>query len=197
MFFVRADSPLKSGADLIAYARVNPGKLSYGSSGNGSSTHLTAELLKINARLFITHIPYRGASAVLTDVIGGQIDVGVATLPSIMPLLTSGRVRALALSSKARSPALPGAPTVAESGVPGYEADNWYGIFAPGGTPPAVVKQLYDALKAAAATPAFRQRASTEGLIVTLDTPEATAAFVRAEEDKWRRVVKDQSITAD
>ena len=197
VFFVRADSPLKSGADLIAYARVNPGKLSYGSSGNGSSTHLTAELLKINARLFITHIPYRGASAVLTDVIGGQIDVGVATLPSIMPLLTSGRVRALALSSKARSPALPGAPTVAESGVPGYEADNWYGIFAPGGTPPAVVKQLYDALKAAAATPAFRQRASTEGLIVTLDTPEATAAFVRAEEDKWRRVVKDQSITAD
>lgn len=197
VFFVRADSPLKSGADFIALARAKPGKLSYGSSGNGSSTHLTAELLKISAKIFITHIPYRGASAVVTDTMGGQIDVGVATLPSIMTMLQSGKVRALAVSSKARSPALPNVPTVAESGVPGYEADNWYGIFAPGGTPPAVVKQLYDALKLASGTPVFRQRASAEGLIVTMDSPDATTTFVRAEEAKWRRVVKEQSITAD
>lgn len=197
VFFVRADSPLKSGADLIAQARARPGKLSYGSSGNGSSTHLTAELLKINAKIFITHIPYRGASAVVNDTLGGQIDVGVATLPSIMAMLQSGKARALAVSSKARSPALPQVPTVAESGVPGYEADNWYGIFAPGGTSPAVVKQLYDALKAASGTQAFRQRAISEGLIVTMDAPEATTAFVRAEETKWSRVVKEQSITTE
>jgi tripartite-type tricarboxylate transporter receptor subunit TctC len=197
VFFVRADSPLKSGADFIAQARANPGKLSYGSSGNGSSTHLTAELLKISAKVFMIHIPYRGASAVVTDALGGQIDVGVATLPSIMPMIISGRVRALAVSGKTRSPALSNVPTVAESGVPGFEADNWYGIFAPGGTPPAIVKPLYDAIKAAAGTPAFRQRASSEGLVVTLDTPEATTALVRAEEAKWRRVVKEQSITAE
>ena len=197
VFFVRADSPLKSGADLLTQARARPGKLSYGSSGNGSSTHLTAELLKISARIFVTHIPYRGASAVVTDVLGGQIDVGVATLPSIMPMLNSGRVRALAVSSKARSPALPQVPTVAEAGVPGYEADNWYGIFAPGGTPPDTVRQLHDALKAAAGTPAFRQRATSEGLVVTLELPDATTAFVRAEEAKWRRVVKEQAIAAD
>lgn len=197
VFFVRTDSPLKSGADLLTQARAHPGKLSYGSSGNGSSTHLTAEFLKISAKVYITHIPYRGASAVLTDVLGGQIDLGVATLPSIMSMINSGRVRALAVSSKARSPALPQVPTVAESGVPGFEADNWYGIFAPGGTPPAIVKQLHDAVKAASGTPAFRQRASSEGLIVTLESPEATSAFVRAEELKWRRVVKEQSIAAD
>jgi tripartite-type tricarboxylate transporter receptor subunit TctC len=197
VFFVRAASPLKSGADLIAQARAKPGTLSYGSSGIGSSTHLTAELMKNSAKLFITHIPYRGASGVVNDVLGGQIDFGVATLPSIMPMISNGRVRALAVSGKTRSPALPNVPTVAESGVPGFEADNWYGILAPGGTPPAIVKQWHDAIKVAAGTPAFRQRASSEGLVVTLDSPEATTALVRAEEAKWRRVVKEQSITAE
>lgn len=197
VFFVRADSPLKSGSDLLVQARATPGRLSYGSSGNGSSTHLTAELLKISARVYITHIPYRGASAVLNDVLGGQIDMGVATLPSIMNMITAGKVRALAVSSKSRSPALPDVPTVAESGVPGYEADNWYGIFAPGGTPSAIVRQLYEATKAAAGTAAFRQRAASEGLIVTLEAPEATTDFVRTEEAKWRRVVKEQSIAAN
>lgn len=197
VLFVRADSPLKSGADLLAQARAKPGRLTYGSSGTGSSTHLSTELLKVMAKVFITHIPYRGGSAVLTDVIGGQIDVGVATLPSVMTMLNSGRIRALTVSGKTRSPALPNVPTVAESGVPGYDADNWYPILAPGGTPPAIVKQLHDAITAAAATPTFRQRAASEGLEVTLEAPQAAAAFILAEEAKWRKVVKDQSISAD
>ena len=195
VLFVRTDSPLKSGVDLLRQARANPGKLSYGSSGNGSSTHLSTELLKIMAKVFITHIPYRGGSAVLTDVIGGQIDVGVATLPSVMAMITSGRVRALTVSGKARSPALPDVPTVEECGVPGYDADNWYPILAPGGTPMAIVAQLHDAIKSASATPAFRQRATSEGLILTLEAPQAATAFIRSEEAKWRRVVKEQSIT--
>ena len=194
VLFVRADSPLKSGADLLAQARARPGRLTYGSSGSGSSTHLSTELLKVMAKVFITHIPYRGGSAVLTDVIGGQIDVGVATLPSVMTMLNSGRIRALTVSGKSRSPALPNVPTVAESGVPGYDADNWYPILAPGGTPPAIVKQLHEAIKVAAATPSFRQRATSEGLDVTLEAPQAAAAFILAEEAKWRRVVKEQSI---
>lgn len=197
VLFVRADSPLKSGADLLAQARARPGRLSYGSSGSGSSTHLSTELLKVMAKVFITHIPYRGGSAVLTDVIGGQIDVGVATLPSVMTMLASGRIRALTVSSKARSPALPNVPTVAESGVPGYEADNWYPVLAPGGTPQAIVRQLHEAITAATATPTFRQRAAAEGLAVTLETPQAATAFIRAEEAKWQRVVKEQAITAD
>jgi tripartite-type tricarboxylate transporter receptor subunit TctC len=166
VFFVRKDSPLKSAADFLAQARARPGKLTYGSSGNGSSTHLSAELLKITGKVFITHIPYRGASAVVTDAMGGQIDVGVATLPSVMPMITSGRVRALAVTGKARSPALPDVPTFAEAGVPGYESDNWYGIFAPGATPPALVRQIHDAVKAAANTPSFKAPAESEGLDV-------------------------------
>ena len=171
--------------------------MTYGSSGNGSSTHLSAELLKISAKVFVTHIPYRGASAVVTDALGGQIDVGVATLPSVLPMINSGKVRALAVSGRTRSPVLPNVPTVAEAGVPGYEADNWYGIFAAGGTAPAIVKQLYDAIQKSAAMPAFRQRAAAEGLVVSLEAPQAASAFVRAEEAKWRRVVKEQSISAD
>lgn len=197
VLIVRADSPLKSGADLLAQARAKPGQLTYGSSGNGSSTHLSTELLKVMAKVFITHIPYRGASAVLNDVIGGQIDMGAATLPSVMTMVNSGRVRALAVSGKTRSPALPNVPTVAELGVPGYEADNWFPILAPGGTPPAIVRQLHAAIQSAAATPAFRQRAASEGLAITLEAPEAAAAFILAEEAKWRRVVKDQAIRAD
>jgi tripartite-type tricarboxylate transporter receptor subunit TctC len=197
VFFVRQDSPLTSAADFLAQARARPGKLTYGSSGNGSSTHLSAELLKIVARIYITHIPYRGASAVVTDALGGQIDIGVATLPSVMPMLSSGRVRALAVTGKTRSPALPGVPTFAEAGVLGYESDNWYGVFAPGGTSPVLVKQIHDAVKAAAVTPEFRQRAASEGLEVSLETPDTAARFVRAEEAKWRRVVKEQSIAAD
>ncbi len=197
VFFVRADSPIKSAADFLARARAQPGRMTYGSSGNGSSTHLSAELLKISAKVFVTHIPYRGASAVVTDALGGQIDVGVATLPSVLPMISSGKVRALAVSGRTRSPVLPNVPTVAEAGVPGYEADNWYGIFAAGGTAPAIVKQLYDAIQKSAAMPAFRQRAAAEGLVVSLEAPQATSAFVRAEEAKWRRVVKEQSISAD
>ncbi len=197
VFFVRQDSPLSSAADFIAQARAKPGKLSYGSSGNGSSTHLSAELLKVSAKIFLTHIPYRGASAVVTDVMGGQVDVGVATLPSVLPMIQGGRVRALAVTGGQRGSALPVVPPFAESGVPGYVSDNWYPVIAPAGTPPAIVQRLHDALKSAAATPTFKQRAAAEGLVVTMESPEAATRFITGEEAKWRRVVKEQAITAE
>lgn len=197
VFFVRTDSPVSSAADFLARARARPGMLTYGSSGNGSSTHLTGELLKVMAKIFVTHIPYRGASAIVNDVIGGQIDVGVSTLPSIMGMIVSGRVRALAVSSPARAMALPDVPTLNEVGVPGFSADNWYPILAPGATPPAIVAQLYEATRLAAETPNFRQRAAAEGLTVTLLPPAAANRFIRDEELKWQRVVREQSIKSD
>ena len=194
---VRADSPLRTAADFIAQARARPGRLSYGSAGNGTSTHLAAELLKVSAKVYVTHIPYRGASPMFTDLLGGQIDVGFATLPSVAAFLSSGKLRALAVTSPRRSPLLPEVPTFDESGLKGYEADVWYAVFAPAGTPPAVVRQLHDAFKRAADADGFRKRATTEGLLVTLDSPEETTRIVRAEEAKWRRVVKEQAITSE
>jgi tripartite-type tricarboxylate transporter receptor subunit TctC len=194
---VRAESPLRSGADFVAQARAKPGRMTYGSAGNGTSTHLAAELLKVSARVYVTHVPYRGASPMLTDLLGGQIDVGFATLPSVAAFLSSGKLRALAVTSPKRSPLLPEVPTLGESGVKGYEADVWYAVFAPAGTPPAVIRQLHGAFKRAAEVEAFRKRATGEGLVVTLDGPEETALIVRAEEAKWRRVVKEQSIKAE
>lgn len=194
---VRADSPLQSAADFLAQARARPGKLSYGSAGNGTSTHLAAELLKARARVFVTHVPYRGATPVVTDLLGGQIDVGFGTLPSVAPFIASGKLRPLAVTSGRRSALLPGVPTFAEAGVSDYEADVWFGIFAPSGTPAAVIQRLYAAIQKAAAGGGFTRRAAAEGLTLTLDSPEEAARVVRAEERKWSEVVKEQAIKID
>lgn len=194
---VRADSPLKSGADLLVQARAKPGKLTYGSAGNGTSTHLAAELLKLTAKIQVTHVPYKGASPVVNDLLGGQIDLAFATLPSVAPFIANGKLRALAVTSAARSPLLPDVPTFAESGVPGYQADVWYGVFAPAGTPAAVVDQLHGAFKRASETQEFRKRATSEGMQLTLDAPLETGRVARAEEEKWRKVVKEQGINLD
>jgi tripartite-type tricarboxylate transporter receptor subunit TctC len=194
---VRPDSLLKSASHFLAQARPHPGKVAYGSAGNGTSTHLAAELLKSMAHVYVIHVPYRGASPMVTDLLAGQIDVGFGTLPSVAPFIASGKLRALGVTSGKRSPLLLDVPTFAEAGVAGYQADVWYGIFAAAGTPATVVNQLYGALKRASETEVFRQRARAEGLIVTLDPPEETARIVRAEIAKWRKVVKEQSIKMD
>nr|WP_264181351.1 tripartite tricarboxylate transporter substrate-binding protein [Acidovorax radicis] len=197
MAVVRADSPLKSAGHFLAQARSHPGRVAYGSAGNGTSTHLAAELLKSMAHMYLIHVPYRGASPLVTDLLAGQIDVGFGTLPSVAPFIASGKLRALGVTSGTRSPLLPDVPTLAEVGVAGYQADVWYGIFVAAGTPTTVVNQLYGAFKRASGTDAFRQRAQAEGLVVTLDPPEETARIVRAEVAKWRKVVKEQSIKMD
>lgn len=194
---VRTDSPLASAADFLQQARARPSRLAYGSAGNGTSTHLAAELLKSQARIFVTHVPYRGAAPVMNDLIAGQIDLAFGTLPSVAPMLAGGKVRALAVTGARRSPLLPDVPTFAEAGVPGYEADGWYGIFVAGATPPATQELLHAALRRAAQTESFRRRATAEGLVPTLDTPQDTVRVVRAEEAKWKRVIRDQSITAE
>lgn len=194
---VNVDSPLKSGVDFLSYAKANPGKLSYGSAGNGTSTHLAAELLKSNNRIFVTHIPYRGATPAITDLMGRQVDVVFGTLPSVAPFIASGKLRALAVTSATRSALLPNVPTFAESGAKGYEADVWYGIFVAAGTPISIVQKLNGALKRVTASSEFKKRAQGEGLVLSMETPEEAQAIVRADVIKWRKVIQAQSIKPD
>jgi tripartite-type tricarboxylate transporter receptor subunit TctC len=194
---VRPDSPLASGAAFLAYARSQPGKLTYGSAGNGTSTHLAAEMLKASQRLFVIHVPYRGAAPVITDLLGGQIDLAFGTLPSVAPFVTSGKLRALAVTGGKRSALLPAVPTFAEAGARGYESELWYGVWVPAGTPAPVVQRLYAAVQRVAGGDEFRRRAEAEGLVLTLDGPAQAQAIVQADLVRYRQVVQAQSIKAE
>ena len=183
---VTADSPIKNATDFLNLAKAKPGKYSYGSAGNGTSTHLSAELLKASYGLFVTHVPYRGATPAVTDLMGGQIDVMFGTLPSVAPFIASGKLRALAVTSASRSALLPKVP-----------ASLWSGLNAPAGTPAPIVQQLQAALKRITATPEFKKRAQGEGLVVTMESPEETQVIVKEDVLKWRKVVQAQSIKPD
>jgi len=194
---VRAQSPIRSAKDLLERLRAEPGHLSYASAGNGTTTHLAAELLKNNTGLSMVHVPYRGASPAITDLLAGQIDVMFGTLPSVAPFIKSGKLRALGVTGGRRSPLLPDVPTFAESGAPGYEADVLYGVFATGGTPAAAIERLEAALRTAARSEGFKRRAEAEGLVLTLNGPADALRIQRAEEAKWRRLIKASGITAE
>ncbi|WP_209379360.1 tripartite tricarboxylate transporter substrate binding protein [Pararoseomonas baculiformis] len=193
---VRPDSPYRSVADIIRAAKAEPGKLTYGSSGNGSAVHLAAELFKLMAGVDITHVPYRGAGPAYTDLLGGRLDMVFGTAGGVAAFVKGDRMRALAVTSPQPTPAYEGVPTVAET-LPGYEAEVWYGLFAPGGTPAPVLARLNEALRKVTAAPAYRSRLAGEGLTVAVNTPEEMTRFVRAEEARWRRVVTDGRITSD
>jgi tripartite-type tricarboxylate transporter receptor subunit TctC len=196
---VRPDSPFKSVQDIIAAARAQPGKLSFASQGSGTSAHLAGELFKFLTHTSITHVPYRGAGPALTDLLGGQVDMMFATASAAGPFVQSGRLRALAVTTAQRSPAavLANVPTVAESGVPDYVADSWYGLFAPAGTPAPVIARLNAAAKKAAQSDEFRNKVESEGLVITAGTPKDFGKYVKGEEVRWRNVVKSANITAD
>ncbi|CAJ96228.1 Tripartite-type tricarboxylate transporter, extracytoplasmic receptor component TctC [Cupriavidus necator] len=196
---VKPDSPIKTVQDLIAAAKAKPGKLNYASQGAGTSAHLAGELFKNMARVDLNHIPYRGAGPAITDLLGGQVDVMFATAAAVAPHLESGKLRAVAVTTAQRSqaPALSKVPTIAESGVPNYVADSWYGLFVPAGTPPAVITRLNAAAKKAVHTDAFRKRAEQEGLAISGGTPDEFGRYVKAESQRWSKVIKDANITAD
>lgn len=197
MVLVSANSRFKTSKDLVTYAKANPGKLTYGSAGNGTTTHLAAELMKNVGKLDMLHVPYKGASPLITDLIGGQIDVGFATQPSAVGALASGKLRLLAVTSASRSPAWPDTPTIAESGVPGYDAEVWYGVFAPAGTPPAVVARLNEALRKAAQVETVRNQVSKEGLVLAIGTPADLGRLARSEEARWKKLVREQGISSE
>ncbi|WP_304306791.1 tripartite tricarboxylate transporter substrate binding protein [Pseudacidovorax intermedius] len=194
---VRAESPMRSGKDLLEQARARPGRISYASAGNGTTTHLAAELLKTTAGISMVHVPYRGASPAVTDLLAGQVDVMSGTLPSVAPFLKSGKLRALGVTSGARSPLLPEVPTFAEAGVTGYAADVLYGVYTTAGLPDAALERLVAGVRSASQTEAFRRLAEAEGLVLTLQGPAEAQRLQRAEEAKWAKVTKSSGITAD
>jgi tripartite-type tricarboxylate transporter receptor subunit TctC len=196
---VRAESPLKSVKDLIDAAKANPGKLSFASQGAGTSAHLAGELFKNLTKTNITHIPYRGAGPAITDLLGGQVDVMFATAAAVGTFVESGKLRPLAVTTATRSttPSLAKVPTIAESGVPGYVADSWYGLYVPAGTPPDVIARLNAAAKKAVQTESFRKRVEGEGLVIDGGSPQDFDKYAKGEEARWRKVVKENNITTD
>ena len=196
---VRQESPFRSVKDIIDAARAKPGKLSFASQGSGTSAHLAGELFKNLSGTSLIHIPYRGAGPALTDVLGGQVDMMFATASAVGAFIESGKLRALAVTTAERSPSavLAKVPTVAESGVPGYVADSWYGLFAPAGTPPVVIARLNAVARKAVQSDIFRKKVEAEGLVVSAGTPEDFGRYVLGEEARWRKLVKAANITAD
>ncbi|MDP9891654.1 tripartite-type tricarboxylate transporter receptor subunit TctC [Variovorax boronicumulans] len=194
---VRTDSPYKTVADLIAAAKAKPGKLTFASQGNGTSAHLAGELFRNLAKVDLSHIPYRGAGPAMTDLLGGQVDMMFATASAVRPFVDSGKMRALGVTTARRSPAYASVPTLAEAGVPGYAAESWYGLYVAAKTPKDVIDQLNAAVKKAVKTPAFAKQTESEGLAVDVGAPAQLDTYVRAEEVRWRKVVKDNHITTD
>ena len=183
--------------ELIALAKSKSGGLNYASSGNGQSTHLSAELFNAMAGVKMVHIPYKGSAPALTDVMGGQADLMFDTMLTAMPHVKGGKLKALAVTSAQRSPAAPELPTVAESGLPGYEAIAWNGLLAPAGTPKAVVARLSAEIKKVLEQPDVRQRIEAQGFAPSANAPEVFGNFMKAEVDKWAKVVQLSGAKVD
>ena len=185
-------------ADFVRYARANPGKLNMASSGNGTSIHLAGELFKSRNRIFMTHIPYRGSGPAMTDMLAGAVDVMFDNLPSAMPHIQAGNLKAFAVTSAVRSAALPDVPTVAEAGnLPGFEASSWFGLLAPAGTPVDIVNRIQQETAKALSSPAVKERLLAQGAIPGGNTPAEFASLIDAEITKWAAVVKVSGARVD
>jgi tripartite-type tricarboxylate transporter receptor subunit TctC len=193
---VRADSPFKSVKDVIAAAQKQPGRLTYASFGNGTSAHLAGEMFVNLAKVQMTHVPYRGSGPATTDLLGGQVDMMFGTAAGVASFIASGKLRALGVTTAERSPALKDVPAVAET-VPGYVVDSWYGLYAPAGTPAEVIARLNAAAKQAAQSDDFRRKVEAEGLVISAGAPAELDAYVRAEEARWRKIVRENNVKAD
>jgi len=194
---VNPKSPINSIKDLIAAAKAEPDKLSYGTYGTGTSAHLSGELFKHMAGVNLTTVPYKGSAPAITDLIGGQIQGMFTTGASAASLIEGGQLRALAVTSAERSPAFPNLPTVAEAGLPGYDAEAWYGLFAPAKTPPEIVDRLNKAAAVAVRADTFKKLSVNEGLMLVASPPAELDRYFREEEDRWRKVIQDAGIKAD
>ena len=183
--------------DLVDYARANQGKLNFGSSGTGSITHLAVELLKTEAHIDLVHIPYRGAAPAVTDLLGGQVQLAVFDVPVLLPHIRSDSLTALAVTSQTRSASLPEVPTTAEAGFPSVLSDNWYGLVAPAAMPPGVLNKIQAAATAALRADDLKAQYAKEDAVAAPTTPAEFAAFVTAEQAKWKEVVAATGVSFD
>lgn len=189
--------PAKNLSELIAQTRANPGRYNCGSAGKGTSQHLACELFKSATKLDIRHVPYRGNAASLTDVMGGQIEMQFDQMATSVPHVRNGRVRALAVTTAKRSPALPDVPTIAESGVPGFDCAAWFGLVGPGGMPPELVQQINAAVHKVLARPDVQKKLMDQGLELTPDSPADFRKTLQAEMTKWAGVIKQAGVNSD
>ncbi len=194
---VRADLPVKTLPELIAYAKANPGKLNYASSGNGSLQHVTGAMLEQQGGIKMVHVPYKGTGPALQDLLGGQVDLTFGTAPPFMPHIASGKLRVLAVTGKQRLPSLPDVPTTAEAGYPKVDATSWFAVFAPAGVSKAVVDKLTADIRTVVQSPTFQQKAQEQGATADYQTPAQLGDKVRADLANWATVVKTSKIEAE
>ena len=194
---INPNIPAKNVSELVALAKANPGKYSFASSGRGQSIHMSGEMFKYQAGIDITHVPYKGAGPALVDLMGGQVSMMIDNLPSSMPYIKSGKLKALAVTGRTRSPELPEVPTMIESGFKDFEVTAWFGVFAPAKTPPEVINKLYAAIKKVVNTPEIKARMAELGGYSPADTPANTKAFVQAEKKKWELLVTNAKVQAE
>lgn len=193
----KADLPVKSVEDLMRLARSQPGRLSYASAGAATTSHLAMELFKSQTGLDIVHVPYRGEAPALNDVLAGQVDVEFTSLSSVLPHLDNPRLRVLAVSTASRSKLTPGIPTVAESGVPGFQVTGWYGLMAPAGTPAAIIDRLNRELVAVLGDAAMRERLQAMGLEAFSSSPQEMRTFITEDMARWRKVIAESGIKVE
>lgn len=189
--------PVKNVQEFLALARAKPGTINYGSGGVGSAGHLAMELLESETGIKLQHVPYKGNGPAIVDLISGQIQAILATIPAVMPYITSGQMRAIATSGKLRSPALPNLPTFDEAGVKGFDYEPWYAVFAPAGTPPAVVQKIHDSIDKVLADPKVSGALAKQGLEVRRMSREQFAGIVRSDYAKWATLIKKLNIKVE
>jgi tripartite-type tricarboxylate transporter receptor subunit TctC len=193
---VNPSVPVQTVAELVAYAKKNPGRLNYASSGTGTSLHLAGELFKRDTGVQITHVPYKGGGPAMNDLLGGQVEMMFNVLPSALPQINAGKLRALAVTGATRSPSLPNVPTMLEAGIKGYTAVTWNGLLAPAGTPPAIVRQLNLALQQVLASADTKQRFADMGQDVVMGSPQDFTQLIQTETTKWKAVIQEAGIKA-
>jgi tripartite-type tricarboxylate transporter receptor subunit TctC len=197
VLIVNPSLPAASVKELVALAKARPGQLNYGSGGNATSNHLAGELFRMLAGIDVVHIPYRGVPLALTDLVAGRVQFSFGSPVSTLPLIKEGKLRLLAVTTARRSPALPGVPTIAEAGVPGYEFTGWMGVLAPTGVSRAIVDKLHHDIARAVQLPEVKQRLATDGADPVGSSPEEFAAYLRTELARWTKVAKTAGIKAD
>jgi len=186
---VHPSLPVNSLTELIAYAKANPGKVNFGSAGGGSITHLAGELLKAEAKVDLVHVPYKGAAPAVTDLVGGQVQMGIFDVPILLGHIRSGKLKALAVTSATRAPTLPDVPTTAEGNYPNVTSDNWYGLVVPAATPADIQRRLHSAAVAALKSPAVSEQYAKVGGLASPGSPQDYASFLATEQAKWSKVV--------